>query len=112
MTKERADGSIESGCWTEAFSITLGGPMAWPEAHGNSGRDDKRGGWRFQAREDCECSRFHPCEEELRRLELVEKCFFGCRFLSSLFDVPVETEIHSEGDNDHAIHDADDPQGI
>ena len=38
--------------------------------------------------------------------------FFGCRFLSSLFDVPVESEIHSEGDNDDAIHDADDPQGI
>ena len=36
----------------------------------------------------------------------------GCRFRCSLFDVPVETEIHSEGDNDHAIHDADDPQGI
>jgi hypothetical protein len=36
----------------------------------------------------------------------------GCRFLSSLFDVPVESGIHSEGDNDHAIHDADDPQWI
>ena len=38
--------------------------------------------------------------------------FFCCRFNASPFDVPVESGIHSEGDNDHAIHDADDPQGI
>jgi hypothetical protein len=41
-----------------------------------------------------------------------EKEYVGCRFLRSLFDVPVESGIHSEGDNDYAIHDADDPQGI
>jgi hypothetical protein len=34
-----------------------------------------------------------------------------CRFLSCLFDVPVESGIPTEGDN-HAIHDADDPQGV
>ena|SRR5579859_1810858 len=38
--------------------------------------------------------------------------FLGCRFLSLSFDVQVESEIHSEGDKDDAIHDADDPQGI
>jgi hypothetical protein len=42
---------------------------------------------------------------------LFQERFFGCRFLSSLFDVPVESGIYSEGDKD-AIHDADDPQGI
>ena len=35
--KGEGDGSIKSGCWTEAFFITLGGP----QAHGYSGRDDK-----------------------------------------------------------------------
>ena len=34
--KGKGDGSIESGCWTEAFFITLGGP----KAHDYSGRDD------------------------------------------------------------------------
>ena len=44
---------------------------------------------------------------------LLEMFFFGgCRFPLSLFDVPVEAEIYSEGDNDDAIHDADDPKGI
>jgi hypothetical protein len=43
MTKERVavkgegHASMESGCWTEAFFITLGGP----QAHDPSGRDDK-----------------------------------------------------------------------
>ena len=35
--KGKADRSIKSGCWTEAFFITLGGP----KAHYSSGRDDK-----------------------------------------------------------------------
>jgi hypothetical protein len=35
--KGKGVGSIESGCWTEAFFISLGGP----EAHDFSGRDDK-----------------------------------------------------------------------
>jgi hypothetical protein len=35
--KGKGDGSIENGCWTETFFITLGGP----QAHENSGRDDK-----------------------------------------------------------------------
>jgi hypothetical protein len=35
--KGKGNGSIESGCWTEAFFITLDGPPA----HDNSGRDDK-----------------------------------------------------------------------
>jgi hypothetical protein len=34
--KGEGGASIESGCWTEAFFITLGGP----QAHGNSGRED------------------------------------------------------------------------
>jgi hypothetical protein len=46
-----------------------------------------------------------------RDVFLSEK-FLGCRFLSLSFDVPVESEIYSEGDNDDAIHDADDPQRI
>jgi hypothetical protein len=35
--KGKGNGSIESGCWTEAFFITLGGP----QAHDSSGRNDK-----------------------------------------------------------------------
>jgi hypothetical protein len=35
--KGEGDGSIQSGCWTEAFFITFGGP----QAHDSSGRDDK-----------------------------------------------------------------------
>ena len=38
--KGKGDGSVESGCWTEAFFITLGGPQARPQAHDSSGRDD------------------------------------------------------------------------
>jgi hypothetical protein len=55
---------------------------------------------------DCSDTDKSPVEKHF--LEM----FFGCRFLPFPFDVPVESGIHSEGDNDHAIHDADDPQGI
>src|ERR1700741_2835415 len=34
--KGKGDRSVESGCWTEAFFITLGGP----KAHDSSSRDD------------------------------------------------------------------------
>jgi hypothetical protein len=37
MTKGKGDGSIESGCWTEAFFITLGGS----QAHDSSGEMTK-----------------------------------------------------------------------